>query len=396
MEQNIDVGGGFQQAYSVLKLLRENPLENIEYIFFVFTRENEKILLNEGIAVVCIKFEIRRWLRRVSAKLFRMMFGLYLPFQGYLDKTLDRYGIDLVYFLTPSSYAMGLRKHNYIITVWDQCHRDWVEFPEVYADFQFEFREFLYWRTLPRAMAVLVDSTLSRQKMHERYGVDLERIHVASFFPPQKTEEQQDSVDICEKYSIDLPFLFYPAQFWSHKNHIYILDALYRLRSRDITIAAVFVGNDFGNESCLKDRVQEMGLTEQVYFLGFVPRPELVAFYKKALALVMPTYFGPTNIPPLEAFYLGCPVCYPNLAGLREQVADGAFLMDLENPESLCDIVKILLFDKDRVEQKLIAGAKQLELASEQNYINVLSRLFRSYSRLLRCRCHESDRSNHL
>ena len=31
----------------------------------------------------------------------------------------------------------------------------------------------------------------------------------------------------------------------------------------------------------------------------------------------MPT-FGPTNIPPLEAFELGTPVLYPDLKGLRK------------------------------------------------------------------------------
>ena len=49
----------------------------------------------------------------------------------------------------------------------------------------------------------------------------------------------------------------------------------------------------------------------------------------------MPTYFGPTNIPPLEAFSLNVPVCYSDLDGLREQVGEAAFLMNLKNPESL-------------------------------------------------------------
>jgi glycosyltransferase involved in cell wall biosynthesis len=390
LEQNRNVGGGFQQAYSVAKLLLEKPLEDIDYIFFVFTRENEKILRDEGIDVVYVGFSILRLLHRVKAKFFRMVFGLLLPFQGYIEKTLDKYEIDLVYFLTPSSSAMSLKRHNYIITVWDQCHRDWMEFPEVYANLEFERREFFCRETLPKAVAVLVDSALSKRRLHERYGVDLERIEIAPFFPLKeesaKAHEAETAVDVCKKYSIDLPFLFYPAQFWSHKNHVYILDALTSLRNSDLKIAAVFVGNDFGNKSFLTEQAQAMGLADQVYFLGFVPRREVIAFYKKTLALVMPTYFGPTNIPPLEAFSLRCPVCYPDLPGLREQVADGAFLMDLNNPESLCDIVKILLFDKNKVEQKLAAGTRQLESYSEQNYINILHRLFNSYSQLLRSR----------
>ncbi|GHT02108.1 hypothetical protein AGMMS50276_31720 [Synergistales bacterium] len=387
LEQNISVGGGFQQAYSIVKLLTENPSKNVECVFFVFTRENEEILRRERVSVVRIGFSVRRFLHRAIAKFFRVTCKLFLPFRGYIDDILIQHKIDLVYFLMPSNYAMGLKKHNYIITIWDQCHRDWVEFPEVYANSQFEHREFLYWHTLPKATAILVDSEFSRQKMHERYGVDLERIHVASFFPPKESGEQESSyVDMREKYSIRFPFLFYPAQFWAHKNHVYILEALCLMRSRNLEIAAVFVGNDFGNEAFLKKRVLEMGLKDRVHFLGFVPRSELVAFYKQALALVMPTYFGPTNIPPLEAFSLNCPVCYPNLSDLREQVADGAFLMDLSDPESLCDIVKTLMFDKGMTEQKLAAGRKRLEMYSEQNYLNILQSLFDYYAQFLRCR----------
>ncbi|MDR2179206.1 MAG: glycosyltransferase family 4 protein [Synergistaceae bacterium] len=390
LEQNLNVGGGFQQAYSVLKLLQKKPLKNIKCIFFVFTRENEKILRDEGINAVYIGFSILRLLHRIKAKFFRVVFGLLLPFQGHIDKLLDQYEIDLVYFLTPSPYAMGLKQHNYIVTVWDQCHRDWMEFPEVYADFEFELREFFYRQTLFKAVAVLVDSAISKQKLHERYGVDLERIQIAPFFPSKdedtREQEAKTDIDVCKKYSISLPFLFYPAQLWTHKNHIYILDALALLRHNGLKIAAVFVGNDFGNKFFLAEQTRAMGLIDQVYFLGFIPRQELIAFYKKALALVMPTYFGPTNIPPLEAFSLKCPVCYPNLPGLREQVADGAFLMDLDDPKSLCNIVKTLLFDKNKVEQKLAAGVKQLELYSEENYLNILCRLFNTYSQLLRCR----------
>ena len=49
----------------------------------------------------------------------------------------------------------------------------------------------------------------------------------------------------------------------------------------------------------------------------------------------MPTYFGPTNIPPLEAFALGVPVLYSDLPGLKDQVGDSALLLDLNNPESM-------------------------------------------------------------
>ena len=60
----------------------------------------------------------------------------------------------------------------------------------------------------------------------------------------------------------------------------------------------------------------------------------------------MPTYFGPTNIPPLEAFKINVPVLYSDLPGLRDQVGKAAMLIDLKKPESLASNLKKLLNSK--------------------------------------------------
>ncbi|HEX6260676.1 MAG TPA: glycosyltransferase, partial [Woeseiaceae bacterium] len=65
--------------------------------------------------------------------------------------------------------------------------------------------------------------------------------------------------------------------------------------------------------------------------------------YSDALALVMPTYFGPTNIPPMEALALGVPVLYSDLPSFREQLGEAARYIDLERPESLADALDDLL-----------------------------------------------------
>lgn len=40
--------------------------------------------------------------------------------------------------------------------------------------------------------------------------------------------------------------------------------------------------------------------------------------YQKAWAMIMPSYFVPTNIPPLEAMALGCPVAVLNRYAMPE------------------------------------------------------------------------------
>ncbi|HZH66514.1 MAG TPA: glycosyltransferase, partial [Flavisolibacter sp.] len=62
---------------------------------------------------------------------------------------------------------------------------------------------------------------------------------------------------------------------------------------------------------------------------------EIYTFYKHALALVMPTFLGPTNMPLLEAEALGCPVICSNLKGHWEMLGEHACYVEPNNPESI-------------------------------------------------------------
>ena len=62
-------------------------------------------------------------------------------------------------------------------------------------------------------------------------------------------------VDIKKKYKLDMPYVFYPAQFWAHKNHIYLLEGLKSLEDNfGLKVGAIFSGGDKGNLDFIKKR----------------------------------------------------------------------------------------------------------------------------------------------
>ena len=78
-------------------------------------------------------------------------------------------------------------------------------------------------------------------------------------------------------------------------------------------------------------------MQKQIKILGFVKREELIALYENAMALVYATYFGPENLPPLEAFALGCPVIASSVPGSEEQIGDCALLFDPSDHSKLAE-----------------------------------------------------------
>lgn len=388
-EQKINVGGGYQQALNAALLLKELSVDSVEVVYFTTIRSNVKTLLNYGISARFLNISLSE---KVRACLYRnirntRLFKLARVFENDnpTEKPFLREKIDLVYFLGPSKWARDLEKLNYITTVWDLCHRDYPEFPEVRWDRQFDTRDINYREILPKAVAILVDSELSRFNLVRRYGLDEERIHVMPFQAAQTTRNYVEpggcnETSIHDKYDLSIPYVFYPAQFWAHKNHIYLLEGLKRLDEKfNLRIGAIFSGGDFGNLLYVRKYVAKLGLNDRVRFAGFVSDSEVPELYRQSLALVMPTYFGPTNLPPLEAFQLGVPVLYPDKLGLRDQVGDAALLMDLKDPGTMAEHLKSLIADEKLRDGLIQAGRARLEYFESLDRIKILRTIIEEF-----------------
>ena len=125
----------------------------------------------------------------------------------------------------------------------------------------------------------------------------------------------------------------------------------------------VFVGSDKGNLSYLKNLASDLGVQSQVHFLGFVTETELAAFYKNARALVYLSFFGPENLPPLEAFSVGCPVIAARVSGAEAQLGDAALLVSPTQPDEIALSIKLLL---DHSQQREVLASRGLNEQSKQ------------------------------
>lgn len=388
-DQQIRVGGGYQQALNAALLTKKLPEQTVQTIFFTTIEENLATLADNGIQAELIQISFlikaRTYLRRlvIDARVLKLLkrFERYSPF----ERRLVQRKIDFVYFLAPSGWARDLDEINYIITVWDLCHRDDPEFPEVRWNRQFEVREKNYRELLPRAKAVIVDSEIGKKNVVHRYGIDEERVHVMPFQAAAATRESEEgdsrsSINVREKYNLDVPYVFYPAQFWAHKNHVYLLEGLCALEQRHgLRIGAIFSGGDQGNLAYVKSYVRKLNLEGRVRFAGFVDNKEVPELYRQSLALIMPSYFGPTNLPPIEAFELGVPVLYSDKDGLRDQVGDAALLMALNDPTSMADSLKNLV-DNPQLRMRLIeAGKERLRYYDSMDRVGILKRVLEDF-----------------
>ena len=329
------MGGGHAFQATVLKALRtvDSPHQFIPIV------EEKRPELPEG-AVVFPRRD--KFARRAQRKLWRALGKSYrspTPFDEYMkrlpestemDDFARAHGLDILYFPSPDWIPCGVP---FLVTVWDLAHRIYPFFPELSTPARkWDDRERFYSDTLPRATYVITGTEAGKQQIRRYYGVDPERIRVIPLPTRQLNEGDRlpDCVD--SRWRFRDHYVFYPAQFWPHKNHVNLLEGLAILARKGLLLGLILTGSDQGNRAHVESLVRRFGLEEQVIFAGFVAEGELTALYRNARALVFPSYFGPDNLPPLEAMACKCPVIAADIEGAREQLGNAAVFFDPSDP----------------------------------------------------------------
>jgi glycosyltransferase involved in cell wall biosynthesis len=286
---------------------------------------------------------------RIARRLVRRLSG------SSLAAELSHEGIDLVWNLGPSHPTTDVP---FLTVVWDLQHRLQPFFPEVSAGGEWERRERAYGVNLRRAAGVIVGTEAGRGEVTSFFGVPPSRIHVLPHPTPRfALDAKPEAPGVLDRFGLPRRFVLYPAQFWPHKNHVNLLRAMRVLLDRGLELDVALVGSDQGNAPFVHRIAAELGLASRVHFLGFVTTGELVALYRRAACLAYVSLFGPENLPPLEAFALGCPVVAADVSGSEEQIGDAALRVDATDPERLADAIRRVVEDAE-LRHGLVARGK--------------------------------------
>jgi glycosyltransferase involved in cell wall biosynthesis len=303
-----------------------------------------------------------------------------------LAKIARKHEIDLVWFLTPDSFRpLDLP---YIAVIWDLQHRLQPWFPEVSAQGRWERRERMYRTMLQRATFVIAANNRGKGEIVQFYQVPPDRIKILPHPTPSFAfkDENQNPAYVLEKFGLSPGYLFYPAQFWPHKNHVILLKALAHLRQETgNSPSLVFTGSDRGNQRYIKQLALDYELGNRVHFLGSVSREEIIGLYRNALALAYPSYFGPENLPPLEAFALGCPVIAARVAGAEEQLGDAALLFEPREHRELALAIKSLLNDPDLRRQLIARGRDRAARWTPQDFVRGIFKILDEFEAVRSC-----------
>lgn len=219
-----------------------------------------------------------------------------------------------------------------------------LHYPENFTARDLEARNRLYGQSAALASAIIASSDFVRQDIIERMGIPASKVYtIPVAFNPDVEQGLRTFTPEQARHTYHLPetFGFYPAQFWIHKNHARLIEALAIVRARapQHDFKLVFTGyRGLSGWPLVEQALDTHNMRDHVLLLDYVPTEHLGAIYRLATFCVAPSLFEASSYPAIEAQWLGCPAMCSNVTSLPELMADGAgLLFDPLSAEDMAD-----------------------------------------------------------
>jgi glycosyltransferase involved in cell wall biosynthesis len=156
---------------------------------------------------------------------------------------------------------------------------------------------------------------------------------------------KEDVNEVWKKYNLPERFFIVCNQFWKHKDHETVIDALYLLKQKGIITHAVCTGatEDFRNPDyypSLLKRAAEKGVSDQFIVLGFISRKDQIQLIRKSMAIIQPSLFEGWSTVVEDGRSLGKTIFLSDFPVHVEQNPPYTFYFKQRNAEQLAQYIE--------------------------------------------------------
>lgn len=224
-----------------------------------------------------------------------------------------------------------------------------IRFPDVYPRIKYYFK-FILPQLIRASDAIITTSNYTKKEILDHYNCHNTPIHVV--YQGYREDIFNLNSDDLENplHRSETPFILCVGETRPYKNLRRLIEAFSRANCPNLELR--IVGNLNKCDRPLLDYPQELGCSERVKFLGFVPDDALADLYHRAIAFAFPSLYEGFGIPPLEAMACGCPVLASNQTAIPEVCGEAAFYV---NPYDIDDIAQgiVQLVNNSQLRQQL-------------------------------------------
>lgn len=318
----------------------------------VLTRQNSLGSLFDSIYFGRLQQRLHKIYEFLSKRILNRLFN---------KSRLSSLGVDLLFcpFTAPTYAEPGIPVVSVIV---DLQH---LAYPQFFSPREINTRQAFFDDLRREADRVVCISEDVRQSVFKNLNMDPQKTHVVpvciqSRFPklePNKVKENLITLSINRR-----PYMFYPANFWPHKNHQMLLTAfgMFLSQNPSCKIDLVFTGAIGDMKAKLKAAVHQMGLRERIHFPGYLGTDQLSSVWQGCEFLILPSLYEGFGVPLLEAMFYGKAILCSNITSLPEIAQDAALYFDPRNPREIAQCLEQIINNPRTRDDLVLRGCRRV------------------------------------
>jgi glycosyltransferase involved in cell wall biosynthesis len=300
----------------------------------------------------------RLTLRWVGRRLWQQAFAS----DPFLERLLHAHGIAV---LSHSGVLGGRSTVHAICWLGDFQHR---QLPQFFTASERWYRDRSFRLQCDHAACIILSSEDAQRALAAFLPCCVEKSRILRFVAQPGLVGEPTSLHVLqERYGFAGAYFHVPNQFWSHKNHRLILDALATLKRTGDPPLVISTGatEDYRQPRYfdeLMHQAQVLGVLNSFRVLGVIPRDDLVGLMVNAVALINPSRSEGWSTSVEEAKSLGKRIILSDLAVHREQGPPDAVYVGPDDSTGLADAMQLVLKAHDPDVERSRSAVAQRDL----------------------------------
>ncbi len=265
-----------------------------------------------------------------------------------------RQGIDLLHMMAYVSPVVATTPT--VVTVHDLS---FLRSPERFRPANRTYLSLFTGLSCQRARRVIAVSEHTKQDVMKVYGLPPEKVDVVySGLDPHFARPAPEAIaDFRRAHGLPEKFILYLGTIEPRKNLSTLIRAYAKVRPAGVKL--VCAGGRGWMVEDVFQTVEELRISREVIFPGFVPSEDLPFWYSAAQLFVYPSSYEGFGLPVIEALACGAPTITTDASSLPEAAGDAALLVPPDDIAALAETISRVLADSNLQSELAARGPAQ-------------------------------------
>lgn len=217
------------------------------------------------------------------------------------------------------------------------------ELPHLFSRAAWWKRELGFRAQIAAGRTIMLSSGDAKDACERHYPSAIGRTHMVRFAVPSSGRPDLATIQAArEAHNLPERYFYLPNQFWQHKNHLLVIEALALLKQQGHSIVVAASGKQLdpykpGHFELIAARLASADVAEQFRLLGLIPYEHVAPLMTGSVAVLNPSLFEGWSTTVEEARALKIPLVLSDLPVHKEQALGWARFFDRTSAQSLAD-----------------------------------------------------------